>query len=111
MAAGLPHEAIDLRQAEPRAVPLRLGREEWLEDTRQRHRIHAAAVVCYFEQCIASRRNVESGCFAGKLDRTRGNVQASAIWHGIARIQGEVEQGAFQLPGIGQDMNRGARQV
>ena len=46
-AFGLFDEALDNAQSEPRALPLRLGREIWLKDFGQNFRRDAGPIVTH----------------------------------------------------------------
>ena len=58
LAAGLPGEAVDHRQAEAGALADRLGREERIERLRDHIRRHAGAGVGDAERDILARRQV-----------------------------------------------------
>ena len=46
--------------------------------------------------------------FSVWLDGACGDVQATAFRHGIAGVEGKVEQGAFELPRVDQGMHGAA---
>ena len=101
--ARLLDEAVDLREAEARAVAHILGREEGLERLGQHLAAHPGAGVADAQHDILARRDfglpgrvafVEEGI--GRLDG-----QPAAAGHGVASIDREVEDGAFQLVRVG----------
>ncbi len=98
LSAGLPHEAIDHRQAEAGALADRLGGEKWIEGARDHVGRHAGAVVGDAErQILAGRQVAVLGCafvepFVGGLDR-----DTAAFRHGVARIDAQIEQCVLEL--------------
>ena len=94
MPARLPGEAVDLAEAEARALPDRLGGEERLERLCQHVGRHAGAAVGDGDHHVLRppsgrvRRDigvVEMG--VGRLDG-----QLAAVRHGVAGVDGEVEE-------------------
>ncbi|MBA7484170.1 hypothetical protein ES707_19694 [subsurface metagenome] len=103
LAARLPREAVHHRQPEPGALADRLCREERIEGACDHIGRHADAGVGNAEREILPRRQVALARgmlvepFVGGLDR-----DAPALGHGVARIDAEVEQRAFQLRSVDQ---------
>jgi hypothetical protein len=107
-AAALAHDAVDGREAEPRALADGLRREERLEDAGDRRLVHAGArvrhaqhgVVAGGEHAVGQRLvGLEARLADGELDR-------SAAGHRVARVHDEVHDHLLDLPGIGADRDR-----
>src|SRR5690606_18441699 len=96
----LPHEAVDLREAETGAVALRLGGEEGLERPRRHCRRHARARVAHDDADMLARLAVRLALLLGDEEVGGGDREPAAIRHGIARIDGEVEERALELVGV-----------
>ena len=100
MPAALVHDAVHRGEPEPRAVVL--GGEEGLEEVRLHVRVHADARIRHLEHHVRARlepgprRLVLADHAIGRLDG-----QAPAIRHGVARIDGEVQEHLLDLAGIG----------
>ena len=103
LAAGLAHETVDHRQAQPCAHPDRLGGEEGIEGLGDHLGRHAAAVVGHREGDVFARFQVADPGHA-RIQRPVGGLDedATALGHGVAGIDAEVEQGVFQLRRIDQ---------
>ena len=103
MAPGLFAEAIDHRQPQAGALADRLGGEERIEGAADGALRHAAAIVGDTEYHVVTRFEVAVGFGeAGVQLLVRGpHHQFAAIGHGIAGVDDQVEQGTFQLIGIG----------
>ncbi len=104
LAAGLPGEAVDHGQAQARALPDRLGGEERVERLGDHVRGHAGAGVADAQRDVGSgrqlallRRPPVQPHLPG-LDR-----QPSAVRHGVARVDAQVEQRVLELVRIDQD--------
>ncbi|KAF1854083.1 hypothetical protein Lal_00005300 [Lupinus albus] len=96
IAARLLDEAVDHRQ--PQAGTEGLGREEGLHRAGQRLRRETGAGVgdADFQIIVGPDRLVE-GLVALQLADADGDVEPSALRHGIARVDGKVDQRILQL--------------
>ncbi|KAF1854886.1 hypothetical protein Lal_00009772 [Lupinus albus] len=95
--AGLLRHAVDLGQAEPRALADFLGREEGLEHPRHQVGRDAGAGIGHGQaDVVAVRRQAVRRRAQGRLE-----AQVAAAVHGVARIDRQVEQRHLQLVGIG----------
>ena len=83
VAAGLPDETIDAGKPQPAAGP-RLGGEEGVEDALTHRFVHAVAGVGHVN---ADHLAVS----------TAAQAQGAAVGHGVTGVDGEVQQGIFQL--------------
>ena len=101
-AFGLARESVDLAQAEAGALALRLRRVERLE--RMLHDIgrHARAGIDHRDDHVVAGRDVVEAAIIGRAERrvVRGDGQGAAVRHGIARIDGKIDQRAFELVAI-----------
>ena len=99
MAARLLCEAVHHGESESGALANRLGRKEGVEHFDQDFRRHAGAgvgdrngdVVAGVQAFVMARFGFAQRRMAGRQD------QSTAMRHGIARIDGQVENGAFEL--------------
>nr|GFA26693.1 hypothetical protein [Tanacetum cinerariifolium] len=97
-AAGLVHEPVDHRQAKAGALTDGFGGEERIENPVENFRGDAGARVGHadFDVVTLGQLRLYSGCVrAGDVARAHG--QFTAARHGIARVEGQVYQRAFQL--------------
>jgi len=86
-------------KAQPRALA-RLGRKEGLEKMSSRGGVHSEAVVGNREQRAWQRRSAHSQTGIGQHFHfaIRGlNRDSSTPWHGVARVEDEVEQDLLGL--------------
>ena len=97
-AARLARHAVDHRQAEPGALADLLGGEEGLERAGGDVLGHSGAGVADGQLDIAAV--VELGV-AADLDLAGGEGQHSAVGHGVAGVDGEVEHGDLELGRVG----------
>ncbi len=106
-AARLVHETVNHAEAKAGAVPGALGGEERLEGARLRGLVHAAAGVDHLDQHMIARR------LLGRARRgiAHGQGQRAAVGHGVARIVGEVDDGAVELRGIDLDRPQSPRDL
>ena len=104
MAAGLLDEAVDLRQAEPRAVADILGRVERLEGMGLNLLGHARAGVGDGDHDVLARHDLGLCRGIGLVEIGVGGLdgELAAVRHGVARIDGEIEDADLELVGIGQ---------
>ena len=99
MPAVLPDDAVDNRQPEAGTPVARLGREEWLEDPFQHCRGHALAGIRNCDTGEPPGRPLAELSRGGgvefyRLDRDR---QESAVGHGVAGVEAEIEQNLLHL--------------
>jgi hypothetical protein len=110
----LHHRSVDGGQPEPRSLSDRLRREEWLEDPRQIFGRDTHAAVSHGDVREPARRDVErdrrARRFIELLDVGRYGELATA-WHGIARVDAEVQHRALQLHGVADDRHRLGRKL
>ena len=95
MPIGLPDEAIDHAEAEAGTLADLLGREEGLKNPIPYFRRHSAAGVRDGQSYIRSGHAPGHGSLV-QDDVPRLDLEYAAIRHGIAPIQGEVEEGGLQ---------------
>src|SRR3546814_825871 len=102
VAAGLLYEAVDHREAEPRACPHVLRRIEGLEGAVPDLRRHPGAGVGYGDQYVMARPDTRVLPRIGAVDLevVDGNGQPPAPLHRVARIDGEVQDRVLKLSGI-----------
>ncbi len=99
-SARLLGEAEDLAQAEARPLADFLGGEEWLEDLGQHGLVHPETRVGHRDHHIVARRRFF------RTDRlSEGDVaglyrQGPADLHGVAGVDGEVEDDQLDLGGV-----------
>ena len=104
-AVGLAGEAVELAQPQAGALADRLGGEEGFEDAGQHVRRHAAPAVAH------GHRHVIAGRHPGIVDEVgRGEAgvgglhrHGAAAGHGVAGVDDQVQQGAFDLVHVGTD--------
>ena len=103
LTARLARETIDHRQAQTRSLAHRLGREEGLERALHDLRRHARSGVGDAQRDVLAGLQVQRDAAAG-VDPAVGGLdrQPTAIGHGVAGVDAEVEQRVFQLVRIGQ---------
>ena len=103
MAVRLPRKSIDHRKPKSGALPDRLGGKERIEGARRHLRAHAGAGVGDADADIIAgrkRRRIRGHAVEPRIRGRDGEL--AAIGHGVARVDGEIEQRAFQLIGIAQ---------
>ena len=111
LTAGLAGEAVDHRQAETRALADRLGGEERLEHLADEVGRHARPGVRDADAQVLARRHVVlagTGIVHPLVGRLDGD--ATAVGHGVARVDAEVQQRVLQLFRVDQ-RRRQARQA
>jgi len=93
-AVRLPHEPIDHGQPQPGPAPGFLGSEERLENPGHDLRIDPRPLVRHREGDVAARPGVGIAGGARFVDiRRRGaDGQAAAAFHGVAAVDGEIDQ-------------------
>src|SRR2546422_6373482 len=109
LAAALLDDPVHRGEAEAGALPDFLGREERLEQVCLGHLIHADAGV----------RDRQADVIAGghavtpldvllvERDARRPDAQPAAAGHGVAGVDGEVQEHLLELPRVGVDRARG----
>ena len=111
--AALVHDAVHRGEPEPRALALLLGGEEGLEEVRLHVRVHADARVRHLEHHVRARLDPDPRRLV-LADRAIGRLdgQPAAVRHGVARVDGEVQEHLLDLTGIGRhgsEVRRGHR--
>ncbi|MNP09011.1 hypothetical protein D3C76_1011000 [compost metagenome] len=103
MPTRLLAETIDHRQTQAGALADGLGGEERVEGPVDGALRHTAAIVGDAQYHIVAWREITVGLGEiGIQVAVRGlHQQFSTIGHGVAGIDDQVEQGAFQLIGVG----------
>ena len=101
-ATVLLHNAVHGRQSQPGPSAHFLRGEKWLEDSVKGCRIHSHACVGNGEQDISA--GLATGMSPAKvfsdLDILGLDDDASALRHGILRVQTEIHEHLFDLRGI-----------
>ncbi len=113
MAAGLLDEAVDHAEAESAAGAGPLGGVEGLEGTLAHLRRHARARVRHPQGDIVPRYGIGEGRGVALVDLRPGRLddEPPSRRHGVARIDGQIQQRVLDLPGIGHDQGQLARQA
>ena len=103
MPTGLAGEAVDHRQAQTGALADGLGGEEGVEHAAHYALRNAAAGVAdaQFHVIAGAEGAVGRGEYAVQMAVGGLDGELAAVGHGIARVDHQVEQGAFQLVGVG----------
>ncbi len=112
VAARLLDEAIDLAEAETGAAADILGGEERLEGARHRLLRHARARVTDGDIGVLAGNDLAVGGGIGLVERRIAGLdgQLAAVGHGVARIDRQVEDGAFELVLVDLDRPQARRQ-
>src|SRR6185437_5133882 len=98
VAAGLRDESIDLAQTQAGAVSDLLGGEKRVERPRDGFLIHSrAGVGDGYQDVTAIRRSIGAGDDGPAIRIGCFNRERATIEHGVARVDGKVEQGIIQL--------------
>ncbi len=87
-AARLLDDSVDGREAEARALPRILGREERLEDVRDGLRIHADTGIAHGQLDLP-------------VDTAHGELDLAARGHCVAGVEHEVRDHLFDLAAVG----------
>ncbi|MNQ79580.1 hypothetical protein D3C85_945280 [compost metagenome] len=107
IATGLTGETIDGRQPEPGALTQRFGSEERIEHLVDHAVLDTGAVVAHRQRDIRAIGQV--GITMG-IGRIGVDPDIAALGQGIARVDHQIEHGAFQLDRVDQGNRRFARQ-
>ena len=93
-------ESVDHAQAETAAASDFLGGEEWFDGTFQRFRRHAQSGIADREHHVMA--GIEPGLAVVGSDPAFARSQANlaTAWHGVACVQGQVDQRRVQLRGV-----------
>src|SRR5882762_9837577 len=113
VATGLADEPIDLAQSKASTLADLLGCEKWVERSLARRAIHSDARVCDRNHHVLPRfHRLRERAYIGLIEITiRGlDRQLAAIGHGIAGIEGEIEDCVLELIGIGEGAPQAPRQ-
>ena len=104
MPAALLCEAIDHGKSETRPLSDRLRGEERIDRFGNHFRRHPDSPIRDADDDIFARLNLgmERGGRFVDFGIRRFDRQPTAVRHGIPRIDGEVQQGALELVGIGE---------
>jgi hypothetical protein len=102
LPAGLLDEPVDHAQPEAGALAHALGREEWIEDLVADGRRNAAAGIAHCDHDIVAGRSLGMRVSVRFIERDVAGLERelSALGHGIARVDREVEQRRGELGGI-----------
>ena len=104
MAAALLDEAVGHRQSQAGAFSLRLGGIKGFEGVPQHFRAHAGASVRHRQQHILAGLQLAARRRKGGVQFDVGQVdgERAAPAHGVARVQGQVQNDVFQLVAVDQ---------
>ncbi|RMS09304.1 hypothetical protein ALP75_201950 [Pseudomonas syringae pv. actinidiae] len=96
-------EAVDHRKAQAGALANGLGGEKRIEGPADHRLRHAAAIVTDAQHHVVTRQKVFVGIGERRVQLLIGSLehQCAAVRHGIAGVEHQVEQGVFQLVGVG----------
>ena len=99
MTAVLAHDAVHGGEPEPGAFALLFGREEGLEHARARRGVHTGAGIADGEEDIRARLGIDVllGVRAVDLHLVRFDGEDAAVRHGIAGVDGEVQEHLVNL--------------
>ena len=112
VAARLANEAIHHGQAEAAAGAEGLGGEEGLEEAWQEFRRNAGTGVGDVElHVVAGRHFNKQGEAAGNVAARHRDGQLAALGHRVAGVDGQVEEGVFELVRVDQRMKLFGGQV
>src|SRR3989442_4506920 len=104
VSPALRHDAVNSRKAEARAFRLFLGGEERFEDMGQSFLIHAAPRVLDGKHDVAAAFEIETGGGGFfEIDICGLDLELSAFWHRIQRVDDEIHQDLFDLSFVGFD--------
>src|ERR1035441_7103952 len=103
MSTALLDDALNGGESEAGAVADLLGGEEGLEDVALSFLVHALTVVAEGEADVLSVRQVHGEPRAA-FDVGGFDGQPTARRHGIAGIDGEIDENLVHLPGIGENV-------
>ena len=107
MAAALVYDAITRSQTEPAMIVL--GCEERLEQTRFGFVVHSAAGIDNADDDVRARNTLAAQkwwmILGRQIDNRCFHCKPAAFWHGIARVDREVENDLSDLAGIDPDVN------
>lgn len=100
---GLFDDAVDHRQAKPCPLPFLFGREEGLEDMRQRVPIHALSGILHPRKHVSPGREsrIEARGVRIAGDDSRRHGQAPALGHGVFGVDGQIQHHLVDLAAIG----------
>ena len=103
-AAGLAHDPVHHREAEPRTLSRSLRREEGLEGAVARRLVHPDAGILDVDRDVRSGDHVEhrGGAEVERL-LVGANGEGAAAQHRIARVDRQVDEHLLELPRIGDD--------
>ncbi len=96
-------DAVDGRQAKPRAFPLLLRGKEWLENSRFDVVVHPVPGVTHRQHNVVSGRQGRARLRVHLIDLHvfRFDGQGSPARHRIGGIHNQVQEHLLDLPGIG----------
>ena len=102
MPAGLLDETPDHAEAKPGAAPFLLRREERIEGMGHDIRRHAGARIGQGQHHILPRGHLHmlGGIRTVEIGIARLDGELAAFGHGVARVDGHVEDGVLDLGGI-----------
>jgi hypothetical protein len=100
---GLRDDSEHRREPEPRAFARRPRREERLERAREHLGRHPDAGVADRDPNVAAGLERVGPVFtrAGERDDLARDLEAAAVWHGVARVDGEVHHDLLELSDVG----------
>ena len=103
VAVALGDDAVHRREAEAGALARLLGGEERLEGARPRRLVHAAAGVGDLEHEVVAGGggDEDAAVVLVQLDVGGPDGERAALGHGVAGVDGEVEQHLPELARIG----------
>ncbi len=103
---GLRHDPVDDRESEACALASLLGREERLEDARERALVHARPRVAHDERDPAAGLERRPGSIRRDDLREALDRELAARGHGVARVDDEVEEHLLELGAVHLDRAR-----
>ena len=106
--AGLLGKAVDLRKPEPGALAHFFGGEKRFENPRQNFGGNSLSTVGDADSDKGAAQALFAD-LASKRDRLGRDRQNAARGHGVARIEGEVEERKLEFAGVDLDETRPPR--
>ncbi|MNL07206.1 hypothetical protein D3C87_1278760 [compost metagenome] len=111
MPAGLPDKAVHHAQAQPGALPLGLGGEEWLENLRLDLGRHARTGIGHRHHHVLAARHVGVAAGVGIVEHRVAGLdgQPTVAAHRVPRVDRQVQQRVFHLERVHQRIPQAAR--
>jgi hypothetical protein len=100
--AVLPHEPVDNRRAQA-GSRLTLGGEKRIEHAGGGLFVHTHALIAHLDEDVAVVARAQWGGVGEDVGTPRAHGDAAAVRHGVAGVDGEVEEDLLELTSIADD--------